>query len=193
MAATNKDLAAEVKRGVFRLDLYHRLDVFHLRLPPLRERPEDIVPLANHFLGILANKLGKTPGKATGSSPSGPGSTRAPIELAPQTEAILRGYDYPGNVRELRNIIERAVILSTGDRVEPASIMLSAGARLAPPPSTFFSLDVGEDGQPPSLEALERAYIGRLLAFAGGNRTQVARLLGVSYPTVAKKIADYGL
>ena len=176
VAATNKDLAAEVKAARFRLDLYHRLDVFHLRLPPLRDRPEDIIPLGRHFLAIFGARLGKPA-----------------LRLAPAAEDILRHYDYPGNVRELRNIVERAVILSSGDEVPAGAIMLGAGAHAAAAAETFFSMPLPAGGQPPSLTDLERAYIARLLIFTGGNRTHVARLLGVSYPTVAKKIADYGL
>ena len=176
IAATNKDLAVQVKQGVFRLDLYHRLDVFHVRLPPLRERPDDIVPLARHFLAIFAGRMAKPA-----------------VRFAPEVETILSGYDYPGNVRELRNIVERAAILSTGETVTPPCIMLTSGARPAAHSGTFFSVEVASDGQPPPLADLERDYIARLLVFTGGNRSQVARLLGVSYPTVAKKISDYGL
>ncbi len=174
VAATNKDLAAEVKRGVFRLDLYHRLDVFHLRMPPLRDRRDDVMPLARHFLAAFAARMRK--------------SARS---FAPETERILCAYDYPGNVRELKNLIERAVILSGADVIDPACIVLSGSSATAAP--QFFGIELGADGKPPSLDALERAYIARLLAFTQGNRTQVARLLGVSYPTVAKKIADYHL
>jgi two-component system response regulator AtoC len=186
VAATNKELADEVERGAFRLDLYHRLDVFHIRVPSLHERPEDILPLASHFLERFATRMRKPAAR-----------------FAPETERLLLAYDYPGNVRELRNVIERAVILSTREVIEPDCIVLSGPARAvasppasppAPPsPPAFFAIDLDSGGRPPALEALERAYISRLLAFAGGNRTAVARLLGVSYPTVAKKIADYGL
>ena len=179
VAATNKELADEVERGKFRLDLYHRLDVFHILVPPLRERPEDIMPLATHFLARFATRMRKPAAK-----------------FAPQTERLLLAYDYPGNVRELRNVIERAVILSTEEVIGDDCIVLSGpsrgGAAGGGAPS-FFSIDVDGAGKPPDLEALERAYIARLLTFAGGNRTAVARLLGVSYPTIAKKIADYGL
>jgi DNA-binding NtrC family response regulator len=181
VAATNKDLAEEVKRGAFRLDLYHRLDVFHIRVPPLRDRPEDILPLAGHFLARLAARLHKPA-----------------VRFAPETERLLLAYDYPGNVRELRNVIERAVILSAGEAILPDCIVLSGPSREAAAPAgavpaAFFAVDLDAEGRPPDLEHLERAYIARLLELTGGNRTQVARLLGVSYPTVAKKISEYGL
>ncbi len=179
VAATNKDLAVEVQRGAFRLDLYHRLDVFHVRVPPLRDRREDIVPLATHFLARFTARQRKPAAR-----------------FAPETERVLLGYDYPGNVRELRNLIERAVILSAGAVIEPAHIVISGPARAVAggePARPFFGVELGEAGQPPSLDDLERAYIARLLKLTGGNKTQVARLLGVSFPTVAKKIADYGL
>src|SRR5262249_38688220 len=109
------------------------------------------------------------------------------------TERILRAYDYPGNVRELRNLIERAVILAPDDEIGPECIVISGptGTTGAPPP--FFAVVCDDDGRPRGRDELEKAYIARLLDFAQGNRTQVARLLGVSYPTIAKKIADYGL
>ncbi|HVZ74799.1 MAG TPA: sigma-54 dependent transcriptional regulator [Polyangia bacterium] len=178
VAATNKDLAVEVERGGFRLDLYHRLDVFHIRVPPLRDRREDVLPLARAFLARFAARQRK-----------------AAAAFAPETEKVLLGYDYPGNVRELRNLVERAVILSTGAVIDPSCIVISGPARpgaAAGEGRAFFSAEL-RDGRPPSLEQLERDYIARLLELAGGNKTQVARMLGVSYPTVAKKITDYGL
>jgi len=179
VAATNKDLSREVGAGKFRLDLYHRLDVFHLQLPALRDRREDILPLARFFLDRFASRAGR--------------SIRA---LSASAEQILFRYSYPGNVRELRNLIERAVILESGDEVSAASIVITggpgpAGAVADRLHAHFFAIDASEDGTPPTLDQLERAYIVRLLDHAGGNRTQVARLLGVSYPTVAKKIQDY--
>jgi DNA-binding NtrC family response regulator len=177
VAATNKELADEVERGAFRLDLYHRLDVFHIRVPPLRERREDILPLATHFLSRFATRMRKPAAR-----------------FAAETERLLLGYDYPGNVRELRNIVERAVILSTRDAIDPDCIVISGPTRTgAAATPAFFSLDLDTAGKPPDLEALEKAYIARLLTFANGNRAAVARLLGVSYPTIAKKITDYGL
>jgi DNA-binding NtrC family response regulator len=176
IAATNKDLAAEVKRSAFRLDLYHRLDVFHLRLPPLRERRDDIVPLARKFMAMFASKMKKPK-----------------LSFARDAEKILASYDYPGNVRELKNLVERAVILSTGETIGSESIVLSGPSRASLESDNFFSVELDDSGQPPTLERLEAQYIAKLLTFAQGNRTHVARLLGVSYPTIAKKIADYGL
>jgi DNA-binding NtrC family response regulator len=189
VAATNKDLADEVARGRFRLDLYHRLDVFHIHVPPLREHREDILPLANHFLAKLATRLRKPA-----------------VCFAPETERLLVGYDYPGNVRELRNVVERAVILSSAEIIDPTCIVTSgptravaaaaaaaAAAAVPAPAAPFFTIELDDNGRPPDLDRIERDYIARLLQFTGGNRTQVARLLGVSYPTVAKKIAEYGL
>jgi two-component system response regulator AtoC len=176
IAATNKELGDEVAKGTFRLDLYHRLDVFHIRVPPLRDRREDILPLANHFLQRFATRMRKPA-----------------IRFAPATERLLLGYGYPGNVRELRNVVERAVILSSREEVDTDCIVLSGPTGPAVAPAAFFSVDLDGEGKPPNLDGLERAYIARLLELTGGNRTAVARLLGVSYPTVAKKIADYGL
>jgi DNA-binding NtrC family response regulator len=176
IAATNKDLAAEVERGTFRLDLYHRLDVFHLRLPPLRERRDDIVPLARKFVAMFALRMKKQT-----------------LAFARETERVLAAYDYPGNVRELKNLIERAVILASGDTIGPEHIVLSGPGRQRDEATGFFSVELDASGQPPTLDRLEALYIAKLLQFAQGNRTQVARLLGVSYPTIAKKIADYGL
>ena len=114
--------------------------------------------------------------------------------FAPETERILLAYDYPGNVRELRNLIERAVILSSGEAIEPELHRpLRPDARAARPAAAFFAVDLDEAGQPPDLDALEPPTSRGCWRSRGGNRTAVARLLGVSYPTMAKKIADYGL
>ena len=175
IAATNRNLDEEVRAGRFRLDLFHRLDVFHLTLPPLRERREDIAALASWLLERIAQRLLK------------------PVpRLAAEALRILTAYDYPGNVRELRNILERAVILETSNTITPDSLLLGSGRSGQPAGDAFFSLRL-TDGQPASLADLEKLYIERLLVHTGGNRAQVARLLDVSYPTVAKKIADYGI
>jgi two-component system, NtrC family, response regulator AtoC len=175
IAATNRNLDDEVRAGRFRLDLFHRLDVFHLTLPPLRERREDIPALAGWLLERIAQRLLK-------GVPS----------LSADALRILRAYDYPGNVRELRNILERAVILEMSGTITPDSLLLGSGVTGQSRADAFFSVGL-LGGQPPTLADLEKLYIERLLQHAGGNRSQVARLLDVSYPTVAKKIADYGI
>jgi DNA-binding NtrC family response regulator len=107
--------------------------------------------------------------------------------LSAESLRILAAHDYPGNVRELRNILERAVILETSGTIAPDSLLLGSRRKGQLAADVFFSVALA-DGQPPTLADLERLYIGRLLQHAGGNRSQVARLLDVSYPTVAKKI-----
>jgi two-component system response regulator AtoC len=191
IAATHHDLRAAVASGAFRLDLFHRLDVFHIPIPPLRDRPEDILPLARFFLDELAARAGKR------------------IEgLAPETQRMLLAYPFPGNVRELKNVVERAVILEPGQVLSPASVLLrpvepplepgapraaAAGAGLGGPAAPGPLPPLPPEGPPPSLEEVEKAYLLQLLDRAHGNRSQVARWMGVSYPTVMKKISDYGV
>ncbi|MFL5300078.1 MAG: sigma-54-dependent transcriptional regulator [Anaeromyxobacteraceae bacterium] len=180
VSATHRDLDASVAGGSFRLDLLHRIDVFHIHIPPLRERREDILPLARFFLAEFAGR-----------------ASRAITELASETERRLLAYAFPGNVRELRNVIERAVILEAGDVLTPASVLLRDEERSPAPaaaaPAALAAPALAPDGDPPSLEQVERAYLVQLLERAAGNRTQVARWMGVSYPTVMKKITDYGI
>jgi DNA-binding NtrC family response regulator len=170
VAATHRDLAAEVAAGRFRLDLFHRLDVFRVAIPPLRDRPEDVLPLARFFLADLAPRAGK-----------------AISGITPETERRLQAYAFPGNVRELRNVIERAVVLEGGAVLGEGSILLRQ--ERAPGQAA----GAAPEGPPPSLAEVEREYLRGLLQRAGGNKSQVARWMGVSYPTVQKKIADYGL
>jgi two-component system, NtrC family, response regulator AtoC len=168
IAATHRDLDAAVAEGRFRLDLFHRLDVFRIHVAPLRERREDVLPLARFFLARLAARAGKS------------------IEgLAPETERRLLAEPFPGNVRELRNVIERAVILESGPRLSPEALLLRTPGAAPPEPP--------DRGEPPTLAEVERQYLEQLLERAGGNKAQVARWMGVSYPTVGKKIADYGI
>ena len=175
LSATNRDLAGAVGTGEFRLDLYHRLDVFHLDVPPLRERGADLIPLAEGFVAEFARRLGRP----------------AP-RLTEEAAAQLRSYAFPGNVRELKNVIERAVIIERGPTLTPDSLVLGgpAGPAFA---ARFFAADLGEDGEPPTLKDIEKAYVERILKLAEGNKTRAARMLGVTFPTIAKKIQDYGL
>jgi DNA-binding NtrC family response regulator len=177
VAATHRDLDAAVKGGGFRLDLFHRLDVFRIAIPPLRDRHADVLPLARFFLDGFAKRAGR------------------PIAgLAAETEQKLQGYAFPGNVRELKNVIERAVILEAGTTLSPAAVLLRSDPAPASPSGGGAGLPMTTaEGRPPTLDELEREYIARLLEQAGGNRSQVARWMGVSYPTVMKKITDYGI
>jgi two-component system response regulator AtoC len=177
ITATNRRLEEEVAAGRFRLDLFHRLDVFHLTVPALRDRREDISLLAEWLLERIAHRL-----------------ARQVPTLSPEAKQVLGAYDFPGNIRELRNILERALILESGPELTTASLVLGRNPRAgnAELPE-FFSVALGEDGRPPALADLEKLYVERLLTHAKGNRAEVARLLGVSYPTVMKKIADYGI
>ncbi|MEQ9076066.1 MAG: sigma-54 dependent transcriptional regulator [Sandaracinaceae bacterium] len=175
LSATNRDLAQEVEEGSFRLDLYHRLDVFHLTLPALRERPEDILELARQFVVDIAGRLG-----------------RPNQRLAPDAAAALRAYAYPGNVRELKNVVERAVILERGATITTDSLVLGGPTLGAAHERAFFQVDLHE-GEPPTLKEVEAAYVDRVLKMTDGNKTRAARALGITFPTIAKKIADYGL
>ncbi|MBK8173438.1 MAG: sigma-54-dependent Fis family transcriptional regulator [Sandaracinaceae bacterium] len=176
ISATNRDLAHDVEEGRFRLDLFHRIDVFHLVVPPLRERPEDILPLAETFMRTTALRLGR---KLDG--------------IDDAAVDALSKYPYPGNVRELRNVIERAMILETGTKLTANSLVLGT-ARTAPSTSeNFFSVRLPPGAPPPTLRQLEALYLEHILAQTDGNKTQAARILDVSFPTIAKKVAEGGI
>jgi two-component system, NtrC family, response regulator AtoC len=177
ISATHRDLRSAVDHGGFRLDLFHRLDVFHLALPALRERPEDIVDLAEQFMTATARRLGR------------------PIErLSEAAIAALRAYPFPGNVRELRNVIERAVILEKGKELGEGSIVLRQGEPGADrDDDAFFRVRLGPDEEPPTLREVERDYVARVLEHVGRNKTRAAKTLGVTFPTIQKKIQEHDL
>jgi DNA-binding NtrC family response regulator len=156
MAATNRDLGKLVAEGKFREDLYFRLNVVSLRLPPLRERPEDLAPLVKHFLQRFAREM------------------KRPVpRLTPEAEALLVRYHWPGNVRELQNLMERAVVLTRGEKIEPAGL---APALQAQPSGDALPLHLPfHDG----VKAFKRQTIRHALERTGGNQTQAARLLGL--------------
>ncbi|HEU4402770.1 MAG TPA: sigma 54-interacting transcriptional regulator, partial [Candidatus Polarisedimenticolia bacterium] len=179
VAATNRDIEGAVATGSFREDLYHRLAVFWLTIPPLAARPEDIPGLALAFVGFFAGRVKKRVAGLT------PGALRA-----------LASYDYPGNVRELRNIIERAVILTRGTEVTESDLILPERGPARPADAssgTFFRLAAGPEGAPPRLEAVERAYVAHVLEHCEGKRVAAAQALGISYPTFLKRLRDLGL
>ena len=162
VAATHRNLKAEVAAGRFREDLYYRLNVFPIELPPLSERRETIVPLAEYFTGKFAAAFGK---RITGFSPD---ATRA-----------LRQYAWPGNVRELQNVIERAVILASGE-IDLRHLKLD------------LAVETPVEGEG-TLRTNERETIRKVLADTAGNRTQAARILGISLRTLQYRIKEYGL
>lgn len=165
VAATNKDLELMVKERRFREDLYYRLKVMVISLPSLRQRHEDIIPLAQGFIAENCRSLGCGPKTLS----------------APAMESILR-YPWPGNIRELRNAIERAVLISPADEILPAHLpseLIPAGQSMAA--KDLFSSDV-------SLEEMERRYVRFILDKVGGNKTRAAEILGISRLTLREKI-----
>ncbi len=177
LSATHRDLEAAVAERAFRLDLFHRLDVFHLIVPPLRERPEDILDLTEHFMMATARRLGR------------------PIDgIAPEAARALQAYPFPGNVRELRNVVERGVILETGRELTLRSIILGRGM---PPVGDdtvpLLRILPRDDGEFPTLREVERDYVVRVLEHTSWNKTKAAKILGITFPTIQKKVQDYGL
>ncbi len=173
VAATSRDLEAEVAAGRFRKDLLYRIKVVHLKVPPLRERQGDIPQLADHFVGAHAEKLG-----------------RAVHGLDTAALRLLVAHPWPGNVRQLENVLERAVLLCDGDHVTAADLPaeLRAAARGAEPDPPDEVLSFKQ-----RLPALEAELIAKALDRTAGNRSQAARLLEISYKALLYKIRDYGL
>ncbi len=169
VAATNRNLAEAVEEGRFRRDLFYRLNVVELKLPPLAERREDIPLLARHFLLRKSARLGRT--------------LRG---ISPEAMALLTHYDYPGNVRELANLIERGVALAEGDTLEARHL-----------PEHLRSVRVAvlrEAGQRlPTLEEEERRYILEVMERTGNNRTQAAEILGIDRVSLWRRLKRYGV
>jgi len=161
ISATNRDVAAEVREGRFREDLYYRLAVVPIRLPALRERIEDIPLLAAHFLESAARRLGK------------------PLSgFADDAVAWMASHRWPGNVREMENVVERAAVLAKGPTITMADL------------GTEFTLDARMPSLRPTLAELEAQYIRRVLQEAGGDKAAAARVLGVSVRTIQRKVKD---
>jgi two-component system response regulator AtoC len=178
VAATARDLAQAVAQGHFREDLYWRLNVLAVRLPPLRERPEDIEPLARHFLSRFAPLRPELPA----------------LDLAPEALELLRTHRWPGNVRELQHAMERAVVLAEGPLVREADLPETVRAPAAPGRGAAGELAPGADlSIKRATCALEERLIREALERTGGNRTRAAELLDLSYRALLYKIKDYGV
>jgi DNA-binding NtrC family response regulator len=166
IATTNRSLLSLVQEGKFRADLYYRLNVVPMTIPPLRKRPGDAIELAEHFIRKYAPK-------------------GVEFRLSPELKQRLTEYHWPGNVRELENVIRRTLVLSPGSELGPEALEVSA-----PTPITESS-SAPQPGQ--TLRDVERQLFEATLASTGGNRSRTAQLLGISIRTVRNKVREYGL
>ncbi len=192
LSATHKDLAALVREGSFRQDLYYRINVIELRVPPLRERREDIPMLATHILQRIARQWGVRP-----------------ASLSPEALAALNDYAFPGNVRELENILERALTLADGDHIEPADLQLpeapaTPAPTSAPAPSAAASTPAATSGPGTTADEedltlgdqlgdRERELILKALQRTRYNKTAAARLLGISFRALRYRLKKLGI
>jgi DNA-binding NtrC family response regulator len=176
IAATNRDLEQAVGQGLFRSDLYFRLRVIELNVPPLRHRQEDIAVLAEHFLDRLS---------ATDRLPR--------RELSEAALAAMQSYHWPGNIRELKNSIERALVLAVGDRIEPEDLALSNLMLSAAVGDETGQGTAGQPFRPQPLEQLERDHILATLQSTGGQKSRAAKILGIERSTLDRKLKRYGL
>ena len=172
VAATNQDLQQRVRDGRFREDLYFRLAVVPIRIPALRDRPADILPLAQAFL----SRYSQTMGRAT------------PV-LSPQAQASLQAWHWPGNIRELENAMQRAVLMCDGQSVTPADIELDGAPETPAQPQT--GMNIAKDTVLRDIESVEREHILRVLAQVGGNRKEAVAILGLSERALRYKLKAY--
>jgi two-component system response regulator PilR (NtrC family) len=168
LSATHKNLAQLVREGKFREDLYYRINVIELTVPPLRERPEDIPPLVEHVLANLARHLG----------------CEVP-RLSDDAMEALQGYAFPGNVRELENILERAITLSEGDAISAEELGLSS--------SRANGQQEDDHGLDPYLSNIEREAILKALEQTRHNKTAAARVLGISFRALRYRLKKLGM
>jgi len=179
IAATNRDLAKAMQDEQFRKDLYFRLKVFPIYIPPLREHPEDILPLATSFVARFNRDM-----------------RREILGLHPEAQACLRAYAWPGNVRELRNVIERGMILASGDTLCPEHLLPEIGAGPAettpgpPPPPKAAPVALPAEGL--RLEEVERDLVRQALEATEGNQVRAARLLGISRDALRNRMKKFG-
>ena len=167
IAATNRDLAKEIAEGHFREDLFYRLSVFQIHLPPLRERTGDIPLHVEAFVSALSSKMGKT--------------IRV---ISPDYIRILKQNPWKGNVRELRNVVERSLIIADSDTLTPDILPLNMQNLQATPDNGYSGFD---------LSGVEKMHIQKVLKYTNGNKTETSRLLGIGLTTLYRKIEEYGL
>jgi DNA-binding NtrC family response regulator len=186
ISASHRDLGALVESGKFRLDLYHRLSVFPIAIAPLRARGEDVLLLAEHFLGEFATRMGK-----------------AKPNLTAETRDVLLRYDFPGNVRELKNVIERAVILAQGSEIPPSLLpprMLESHGRAGGEPVSLGLSEAAPSGlrlefRPgtDTLDEFERRLLVEAMRLAGGKKGKAAEILGISRFALLRRVEKFGL
>ncbi len=164
IAATNRDLQKEAEAGTFRMDLYYRLSVFSIQLPPLRERKADVPALAKYYLNFFATKMGSQK-----------------MEMTADFINALEQHQWKGNIRELKNVMERVVILSDSDTLS---------TELLPP---GFNTETTDNSNAIDLASVEKHHIKKILAYTGGNKTETARLLGIGLTTLYRKLEEYKL
>jgi two-component system response regulator FlrC len=181
VATSNRDMAEAVAKGVFREDLYYRLNVFPIAIPSLRQRPLDIVAIARHFVTEHGGRFG-----------------RNGMSLSPAAEAVLTAHAWPGNIRELENVIQRALIMASGSSIGPEALNLAVRPSEAPAPTVRAvpeAVPVGglteADKRVDNMKDLEREHILRTLAEVGGSRKKAIERLGISERTLRYKLQQY--
>jgi len=181
LAATNKDLQELVRNGRFREDLWFRLNVIQIHLPPLRDRREDIPPLMRHFLNSANRRF-----------------TKNVVAVAPDALAVIAHYDYPGNVRELRNVIEHAVVMADHGTIRtqdlPVAVVAGSSRHRLIGQSGAIAPTLDPSGSDfKTLAQAEKELIQWTLGKLSGNQTEVARKLGISRSTLWRKLKEYGI
>ena len=172
IAATHQNLEEAIRKGTFREDLFYRLAVIQIQLPALRERREDILPLAEYFLQHFSNSMAKPA-----------------LVLSQEVKAILQQNNWPGNIRELKNLIERCVVLTDGPSISTADLPFALRQDAAPAASAFASKTLSAF----ELASAEKLHIQKVLNYTGGNKTETARLLNIALTTLYRKLDEFGL
>jgi transcriptional regulator with PAS, ATPase and Fis domain len=181
IAATNLDLDQAIQQKHFRDDLYYRLSVLQIHIPPLRAHIEDVPRLCRYFIGSIAPTMD--------------------LKISEREVDALMQYHWPGNIRELRNVIERSIILRNAPGLRPSKLLLqgngqpcnTAAAAGGPPATESLSFNAASGDQTPQLKAVERTHIQSVLRALSNNHTQAAKALGISRSTLMRKIKAYGL